>query len=78
MLPASGRNDIKSEFRVMASALSKEIGMMEAQLKRWKETAHEALSLREQAQSLKAQLNRKVLSHLPMLFLLLSLFSGQL
>lgn len=71
MLPAAGRNDIKSEFRVMASALSKEIGMMEAQLKRWKETAHEALSLREEAQSLKAQLNRKVLSHLLMLFLIL-------
>ena len=76
MLPAAGRNDIKSEFHVMASALSKEIGMMEAQLKRWKETAHEALSLREEAQSLKTQLNRKVLSHLPMLFLILSLFSG--
>lgn len=58
-LQDAGRNDIKSEFRVMASALSKEIGMMEAQLKRWKETAHEALSLREKAQSLKAQLNRK-------------------
>jgi E3 ubiquitin-protein ligase BRE1 len=76
VLSAAGRNDIKSEFRVMASALSKEIGMMEAQLKRWKETAHEALSLREEAQSLKTQLNRKVLSHLPMLFLILSLFSG--
>ncbi|XP_062172498.1 E3 ubiquitin-protein ligase BRE1-like 2 isoform X2 [Alnus glutinosa] len=58
-LQDAGRNDIKSEFHVMASALSKEIGMMEAQLKRWKETAHEALSLREEAQSLKAQLNRK-------------------
>ena len=45
----------------MASALSKEIGMMEAQLNRWKETAHEALSLREEAQSLKALLGRKVL-----------------
>lgn len=55
----AGRKDIKSEFRVMASALSKEMGMMEAQLKRWKETAHEALSLHEEAKSLKAQLDKK-------------------
>uniref|UniRef100_A0A5B7BKN1 E3 ubiquitin protein ligase n=1 Tax=Davidia involucrata TaxID=16924 RepID=A0A5B7BKN1_DAVIN len=55
----SGREDIKAEFHVMASALSKEMGMMEAQLNRWKETAHEALSLREEAQSLKALLGRK-------------------
>lgn len=64
MLPVAGRKDIKSEFHVMSSALSKEMGMMKAQLKRWRETAHEALSLREEAQSLNAQLNRKVLSHL--------------
>ncbi|KAK9273851.1 hypothetical protein L1049_018663 [Liquidambar formosana] len=55
----SGRKDIKAEFRVMASALSKEMGMMEAQLNRWKETAHEALSLREEVQSLKALLSTK-------------------
>ncbi|KAM4084580.1 hypothetical protein ACB094_08G143500 [Castanea mollissima] len=55
----AGRKDIKSEFRVMASALSKEMGMMETQLKRWKEAAHDALSLSEEAQSLKAQLDRK-------------------
>ena len=71
MLLTAGRKDIKSEFRVMASALSKEMGMMETQLKRWKEAAHDALSLSEEAQSLKAQLDRKVLSHLPILFLLL-------
>ncbi|XP_040993354.1 E3 ubiquitin-protein ligase BRE1-like 2 [Juglans microcarpa x Juglans regia] len=58
-LQDAGRKDIKSEFHVMSSALSKEMGMMKAQLKRWRETAHEALSLREEAQSLKAQLNRK-------------------
>ncbi|KAB1227898.1 E3 ubiquitin-protein ligase BRE1-like 2 [Morella rubra] len=58
-LQDAGRKDIKSEFRVMASALSKEMGMMEAQLKRWKEAAHEALSLREEAQLLKAQLHSK-------------------
>ncbi|XP_059665044.1 E3 ubiquitin-protein ligase BRE1-like 2 isoform X2 [Cornus florida] len=56
---APGRKDIKAEFHVMASALSKEMGMMEAQLNRWKETAHEALSLREEAESLKALLGRK-------------------
>ncbi|MCD9559976.1 hypothetical protein HAX54_018357 [Datura stramonium] len=33
----SGRKDIKEEFQIMGSALSKEIGMMEAQLNRWKE-----------------------------------------
>ncbi|CAB4297827.1 unnamed protein product [Prunus armeniaca] len=43
----SGRKDIIAEFRVMASSLSKEMGMMEAQLKRWKETAHETLDLME-------------------------------
>ncbi|XP_021277938.1 E3 ubiquitin-protein ligase BRE1-like 2 isoform X1 [Herrania umbratica] len=55
----AGRNDIKAEFRVMASALSKEMGMMEAQLNRWKETAHEAISLREEAQTLKDVLSDK-------------------
>ncbi|CAL5437774.1 unnamed protein product [Camellia sinensis] len=55
----SGRKDIKAEFHVMASALSKEMGMMEAQLNRWKETAHEALSLREEAQTLEALLGEK-------------------
>ncbi|XP_057956407.1 E3 ubiquitin-protein ligase BRE1-like 2 isoform X2 [Malania oleifera] len=55
----SGRKDIMGEFRIMGSALSKEMGMMDAQLNRWKETAHEALSLREEAESLKALLSRK-------------------
>ncbi|OMO57925.1 Zinc finger, RING-type [Corchorus olitorius] len=54
------RNDIKAEFRVMASALSKEMGMMEAQLSRWKETAHEAISLRQETESLKALLSDKI------------------
>ncbi|KAK2976991.1 hypothetical protein RJ640_019211, partial [Escallonia rubra] len=58
-LQDSGRKDIKAEFQVMASALSKEMGIMEAQLNRWKETAHEALALREEAQSLKALLEIK-------------------
>jgi len=60
VLYISGRKDIKSEFRVMASALSKEMGMMEAQLKRWKDAAHEAVSLREKAHSLREELNMKV------------------
>ncbi|KAF5748821.1 hypothetical protein HS088_TW04G00781 [Tripterygium wilfordii] len=55
-----GRKDIKEEFRVMASALSKEMEMMEAQLKRWKQTAHEAVFLRDEAQSLKSLLGEKV------------------
>ncbi|KAI3995588.1 hypothetical protein MKX01_023333 [Papaver californicum] len=55
----SGTKDIKDEFRVMASALSKEMDMMEAQLNRWKDTAHEALSLCEEAYSLKALLSAK-------------------
>lgn len=44
----------------MGSALSKEIGMMEAQLNRWKETAQEAVSLRVERRSLEASLERKV------------------
>lgn len=44
----------------MASTLSKEMQMMEAQLKQWKDTAHDALYLREQAQSLRASLSNKV------------------
>ncbi|KAF7815058.1 E3 ubiquitin-protein ligase BRE1-like 2 [Senna tora] len=56
----TGRKDIKSEFHVMASALSKEMGMMEAQLKRWKDAAHEAVSLREKANSLRSLLSGKV------------------
>ncbi|XVF69769.1 hypothetical protein PTKIN_Ptkin11bG0108500 [Pterospermum kingtungense] len=55
----AGRNDIKAEIRVMASALSKEMGMMEAQLNRWKETAHESISLREEAEALKSLLSDK-------------------
>lgn len=54
------RQDIKSEFIAMASTLSKEMEMMEAQLKRWKDTAQDALYLREQAQSLRVSLSNKV------------------
>ncbi|KAK4440456.1 E3 ubiquitin-protein ligase BRE1-like 2 [Sesamum alatum] len=55
----SGRKDVKEEFQVMASALSKEMGMMESQLNKWKNTADEATSLREKAQSLSALLDVK-------------------
>ncbi|XP_057785578.1 E3 ubiquitin-protein ligase BRE1-like 2 [Salvia miltiorrhiza] len=58
-LQDSGRKDIKEEFQVMASALTKEMGMMESQLNKWKRTADEALSLREKAQSLGALLDVK-------------------
>lgn len=54
-----GREDIKAEFLVMGSALSKELGMVEGQVNRWKETAYEALSLREQCQTLRVQLSEK-------------------
>ncbi|KAK6163732.1 hypothetical protein DH2020_000596 [Rehmannia glutinosa] len=57
----SGSKDVKEEFQVMASALSKEMAMMESQLNRWKETADEALSLREKAQSLSALLDVKTI-----------------
>ncbi|XP_076894352.1 E3 ubiquitin-protein ligase BRE1-like 2 [Bidens hawaiensis] len=53
------RKDIKAEFQVMASALSKEIGMMTSQLNRWKETACEAALLQEEAQSLKSLVDKK-------------------
>ncbi|RXH92573.1 hypothetical protein DVH24_033469 [Malus domestica] len=63
MLFVAGRKDIIAEFRVMASSLCKEMGMVETQLKRWKETAYETLSLRDKAQSLKALLSTKVYFH---------------
>ncbi|KAL5563481.1 hypothetical protein UlMin_033228 [Ulmus minor] len=55
----SGRKDIKAEFRVMGSSLSKEMEMMEGQLKRWQDTADETLTLREKSQTLRALLSMK-------------------
>ncbi|XP_022890676.1 E3 ubiquitin-protein ligase BRE1-like 2 isoform X4 [Olea europaea var. sylvestris] len=55
----SGRKDVKEEFKVMASALLKEMGMMESRVNRWKGTADEANSLREKAQSLNSLLDQK-------------------
>lgn len=46
----------------MASALSKEIGMMTSQLNRWKETGSEAISLQEEVQSLKSLVDKKVVT----------------
>lgn len=46
----------------MASALSKEMEMMELQLNRSKEMAREAFSLREEAHSLGSLLDTKVLT----------------
>ena len=63
MIPSPGREDIEAEIHVMTSILSKELGMMEAQLEIWKETAYEAISLREKVQSLKVMLSEKVLFH---------------
>lgn len=59
----SERKDIKAEFEVMGSALSKEIGMMTSQLNRWKETGSEALKLQEEAQSLRALVEKKSREH---------------
>ncbi|KAK9122644.1 hypothetical protein Sjap_012246 [Stephania japonica] len=56
----SGRKDIKTEFQVMTSALSKEMDMMKVQLNRYEETAREAFSLREEVHSLKNQLSIKM------------------
>ncbi|XP_072991571.1 E3 ubiquitin-protein ligase BRE1-like 2 isoform X1 [Typha latifolia] len=59
----SGRKDIKDEIHVMASALYKEMEMMEAQLNRSKEAACEAISLRQEADSLRSLLNKKIVEH---------------
>ncbi|KAL6567112.1 hypothetical protein OROMI_015516 [Orobanche minor] len=55
----SGRKDVKEEFQVMASALSKEMAMMESRMNKWRKTADEALSLREKAKSLSAVVDAK-------------------
>ncbi|XP_020704033.1 E3 ubiquitin-protein ligase BRE1-like 2 [Dendrobium catenatum] len=59
-LQDSERNDIKDEIHVMASALAKEMQMTEAQLNRSKDAASEALSLRQEANSLTAMLEEKI------------------
>uniref|UniRef100_A0A0A8Y3B1 E3 ubiquitin protein ligase n=1 Tax=Arundo donax TaxID=35708 RepID=A0A0A8Y3B1_ARUDO len=59
-LQDSGKKDFKDEIRVMAAALSKEMEMMENQLNRSKDAASEALALREEANSLRTLVARKV------------------
>ncbi|KAI3791297.1 hypothetical protein L2E82_05029 [Cichorium intybus] len=59
----SERKDIKGEFEVMRSALSKEIGMMTSQLNKWKETGSEAIKLQEEAHSLRALVEKKTSEH---------------
>jgi E3 ubiquitin-protein ligase BRE1 len=55
-----GKKDFKDEIHVMAAALSKEMEMMENQLNRSKDAASEALALREEAESLRTLLAKKV------------------
>ncbi|PKA46048.1 E3 ubiquitin-protein ligase BRE1-like 2 [Apostasia shenzhenica] len=62
-LQDSGRNDIKDEINVMATALSKEKQMMEAQLNRSKEVAQDALTLHHECNSLKAKVDDKIAEH---------------
>ncbi|KAG0490950.1 hypothetical protein HPP92_007813 [Vanilla planifolia] len=59
-LQDSGKNDFKDEISVLASALSGEMQMLEAQLNRSKEAASEAISLRQKASSLKTKLDDKI------------------
>eukprot|EP01018_Ginkgo_biloba_P001761 Gb_15023 [translate_table: standard] len=58
-LQESGRKDIITEFKVMVSTLHKEMGMMQAHLNKFKETACEVHSLRAEVHSLTIILNRK-------------------
>ncbi|THU49235.1 hypothetical protein C4D60_Mb06t07410 [Musa balbisiana] len=58
-----GRKDIKDEINVMASALTKEMEMMESQLNRSKLAASEALALRKEADCLRPLLNRRIGEH---------------
>ncbi|CAL5060003.1 unnamed protein product [Urochloa decumbens] len=59
-LQDSGKKDFKNEIHVMAAALSNELGMMENQLSRSKDAASEALTLREQAESLTSLVAKKI------------------
>lgn len=59
-LQDSGKQDFKDEIHVMAAALSKEMEMMENQLNRSKDAASEALALREEAESLRTLLAKKI------------------
>jgi len=70
ILNVSGRNDIKAEFCVISSALSKEMGRMKTQLNRWKDAALKAVALREKAIH-SAKLSGKVIhTNCPFIFIL--------
>jgi len=55
-----GRKDSVPELQVMISTLHKEMGMMQSQLNKFKEAAHEVHSLRAEIHSLAGILERKV------------------
>lgn len=55
-----GRKDSVPELQVMISTLHKEMGMMQAQLNKFKEAACEVQSLRAEIHSLAGILERKV------------------
>ncbi|KAJ4791635.1 E3 ubiquitin-protein ligase BRE1-like 2 [Rhynchospora pubera] len=62
-LQDSGKKDFKDEIGVMASALTKEMEMLENQLNKYKAAASESSSLRDEAVSLKIKLGQKVDEH---------------
>ncbi|KAL6582200.1 hypothetical protein OROMI_006214 [Orobanche minor] len=59
-LQDSGIKDVKAGFQIMGSSISKEMGMMKAQLNRWKETTKESFFLHEKVQSLKSLVDSKI------------------
>lgn len=56
----SGRKEIISEFKTLVSSFPEEMGSMQNQLRKYKETAANVHSLRADVQSLSNILNRKV------------------
>ncbi|XP_024516712.1 E3 ubiquitin-protein ligase BRE1-like 2 isoform X1 [Selaginella moellendorffii] len=55
----SGRKDTVAELKLMISTLHKEMGMMQLQLNKYKDAAHEVCSLRADSHSMAAVLERK-------------------
>ncbi|KAL3691986.1 hypothetical protein R1sor_005637 [Riccia sorocarpa] len=56
-----GKNETVSEFKAMVTCLHKEMGMMQNQLNKYKEAAHEVHSLRAEVYSLATICERKAL-----------------
>lgn len=69
----SGRKEIIAEFKALVSSFPEEMGNMQGQLRKYKETASDVHSLRADVQSLSSTLDRKV-----GLYVLLSSFFMQL